>query len=103
MLGAGANDMSQYWEPKERRTKDLSARVTKTVYDGVKAVAHLWTIVERHRTGDADHIVSAGDVVNRLLKIGVEGAFAEFGAQVPKTDDDWKQLESVIRKRISKL
>ena len=95
--------MSQYWEPQERRTKDLSARVTKSVYDGVKAVARLWTAVERHRTGDADYVVSAGDVVNRLLKIGIEGAFAEFGGQVPKTEEEWKQLESVAKKRIAKL
>lgn len=103
MLGAGANDMSKYWEPKERRTKDLSARVTKTVYDGVKAVARLWTTVERHRTGDTEYVVSAGDVVNRLLGVGIEGAFAEFGGQVPKTEEEWQKIEATVRKRISKL
>ena len=49
MLGMGYDDMG-YWQPQERRTKDLSARVTKTVYDGVKDVARLWTTVERIRS-----------------------------------------------------
>ena len=101
MLGMGYDDMG-YWQPQERRTKDLSARVTKTVYDGVKDVARLWTAVERIRSGDEDIEVSGADVVNRLLAVGIEGAFAEFGAH-PKTEAEWTQLEAVIRKRISKL
>lgn len=100
-MGDVATNMG-YWEPQERRTKDLSARVTKTVYDGVKDVARLWTMIERLRAGDTDIEVSGADVVNRLLKVGIEGAFAEFGKH-PKTEEDWSQLESVIRKRISKL
>lgn len=87
-----AYDMG-YFEPQERRTKQLTARIPKSVSDGLKDLSRLWTHMEQARTGDKDAEVSISDVVVRLLQIGVEGAWAELGLRAgPKTKEEWSDI-----------
>jgi hypothetical protein len=83
--------MPPYYEPQERRTQQLTARIPKSISDGLKDLARLWTHMERTRTGDADAEVTVSDVVVRLLQVGLDGAWAEIGFQ-PKTDEQWQKL-----------
>lgn len=87
-----------YYSPQERRTAQLNARVPKSIKDGVEALARLWTHLERVQTGDSEVEVTAADVVNRLLQVGLEGAWAEIGMQ-PKTEAEWAE----VLKRAEKL
>lgn len=80
-----------YFEPQERRTQQLTARIPKSVSDGLKDLAKLWTHLERSRTGDEEAEVTVSDVVVRLLQVGLDGSWAEIGFQ-PKSDADWTEL-----------
>lgn len=86
-----AYDMS-YFEPQERRTKQLTARVPKSVSDGLRDLSRLWTHMEQARTGDKEAEVSISDVVVRLLQLGIEGAWAEIGLPPPKTKEEWAEI-----------
>jgi RES domain-containing protein len=95
-------ELMGYYEAQDRRTKQVTARVTKRVYDGVYALARLWTHMERVRHEDKGIEVSAADVVNRLLDLSIDAAFAELGVARPESEDDWKRVLSVVEKKITK-
>jgi len=81
-----------YYTSHERRTKQLRVRITPSLQLGLKRLAEVWTHVERVRTGEEDLDVTQSDVVNQLLKLGLEGAWAEIGAE-PKTDADLAEIK----------
>jgi hypothetical protein len=83
-----------YYEPQERRTQQISARVPKSVKDGVARLSKLWTKMERLRTGDKEVEVTETDVIVRLLSVGLDGAWAEMGGE-PKTD---RELDELVEK-----
>lgn len=85
-----AYDMG-YFEPQERRTQQLTVRLPKSVTDGLKDLATLWTHLERTRTNDPESEVTVSDVVVRLLQVGLDGAWEEIGFH-PKTKEQWAEL-----------
>lgn len=87
-----------YYEPSERRTKQISARVPKSVKDGLARLAELWTYAEQVRTGDEEAEVTETDVIVRLLTIGLDGAWAEIGME-PKTEKEMAE----VKKRAEKI
>jgi hypothetical protein len=80
-----------YYEPTERRTQQISARVPKSVKDGIARLSKLWTKIERARTKDEEVEVSETDVIVRLLSVGLDGAWAEMGSE-PMSDKDIDEL-----------
>ena len=80
-----------YFQPFEQRTAQLNARVTKSIKDGLEDLAKLWTHMEKARTGDDEVTITVSDVVNRLLAIGLDGAWSEIGGQ-PRTDAEWAKV-----------
>ena len=91
-----------YFEPQERRTQQISVRVPTSVKDGLARLAKLWTQIERLRSGDAEVEVTESDVVNRLLELGLDGAWAEIGSE-PKTEADFQDLAKRAEKALSEL
>lgn len=91
-----------YFEPQERRTQQISVRVPKSVKEGIAKLARLWTHIERLRSGDDDVEVTESDVVNRLLELGLDGAWAEIGSE-PKTDADFEELAKRAEKALAEL
>jgi hypothetical protein len=91
-----------YYAPQERRSAALNARIPSEMKTSLEALARLWTTVERERSGDSEAEVSVTDVVNRLLAIGLEGAWGEAGMSGPPVDEaGWKQLSAGVIKALA--
>lgn len=89
-------DMALY-EPKPQDPKvQLNLRVPKSTKDGLEAIVRLWTSMAIARGEEHEHI-DLSYVARRLLKVGIEGAFDEFGG-TPQSDDDWAKVEAAIVK-----
>lgn len=99
-MGAHAYAMG-YFEPQERRTAQITARVPKAVDQGLKDLSRLWTHLEQAKSGDPKAEVSVSDVIVRLLKVGLAGAWAEVGGQ-PETEEQWKKLLGQASKTLDK-
>lgn len=96
-----------YYKPQERRSESLNVRITKTIDDGLKDLARLWTHLESVNNspeeGKKKHEptqVTISDVVNRLLEVGLHGAFGEFGGR-PETEAQWAELLREAGKRVA--
>lgn len=90
-----------YYESNPRRTKQIAQRVTKRVFDGVEFLAQLWTAMEKIKTGDSEAEVTAGDVVNRLLELGLDSAFAEVGVPRPQTKEQLEKVVAAVEKQMA--
>lgn len=88
-----------YFEPQERRrrTEQITVRIPKPIQEGLERLSRLWTHLERLRTEDDRAEVTVSDVVNRLLEIGLEGAWSEAGFR-PKTDEELDELKKRAEK-----
>ncbi len=87
-----------YYRLPERRTAHLTARVPKSVIDGLKEIARLWEIAEKLKDPIAE--VSQSDVVVRLLEVGIAGAWAQMEIDhPPRTEKEWED----IKRRVTKL
>jgi hypothetical protein len=84
-------DMGYYSPHQEQRTAQLTVRLPKGTKEGLEALARLWTHIERVRTGDPEVEITVTDVANRLLRVGLDGAWAEIGAQ-PRTEAEWTEV-----------
>lgn len=90
-----------YYEPEELRSEQLNVRIPKSVYDGLKDLARLWTHLEQTRADTEAKAknrkvkpvskVSVSDVVVRLLQVGLNGAWAEIGMH-PQTEREWAEV-----------
>jgi len=96
---AYANFAVGYFEPQERRrrTEQITVRIPKPIQDGLDRLAKLWTHLERLRTEDEKAEVTVSDVVNRLLEVGLDGAWSEAGFR-PKTDQELLDLQKRAEK-----
>lgn len=102
--------VSEYFKPMERRSASLNVRITKSIEDGLADLVRLWTHLEEFSTppprdGDKKKkvepvAVTVSDVVNRLLEVGLVGAFAEYGGR-PQTEEQWKELLREARRRLA--
>lgn len=85
------SQLAYYTHHAEPRSQQLNARVPKSVLEGLRDLARLWTAHEQARTGDETAEVSLSDVVVRLLKVGLDGAWEEIGHR-PTSEEEWAEL-----------
>jgi hypothetical protein len=91
-----------YFEPQERRNKQLNVRVSPSVEKDIKTLARLWTIASQAKSGDEEVEVSENDTAFRLLKASAPAAIAEMlgpSTKPPETEEEWARVEAAIRKR----
>ena len=88
-----------YFEPQERRrrTEQITVRIPKPIHEGLERLSKLWTHLERLRTEDPGAEITISDVVNRLLEVGLEGAWSEAGSR-PKSDEELDELKKRAEK-----
>ncbi len=88
-----------YFEPQERRrrTEQITVRIPKPIQEGLDRLSKLWTHLERLRTEDPGAEVTVSDVVNRLLEIGLEGAWSEAGSR-PRNEAELDELKKRAEK-----
>jgi hypothetical protein len=90
------DDVSQYippakpWMIKVRSNEEFKADLDDLV--------RLWKMFAEERGDDAAQI-DLSYVIRRLLALGVDGGFAEFGGQ-PKSEEDWGTIRSQIKKTV---
>jgi hypothetical protein len=99
---ARADRMDDYFKSNAPRTKQLTQRVSKRVYEGVFYLADILTLEEQIEHGDPKAKVTAGDVVNRLLELGLDTAFARLELSQPANEDQLLQVLAVYEKRLKK-
>ncbi len=88
-----------YFEPQERRrrTEQITVRIPKPIQESLDKLSKLWTHLERLRTEDPGAEITVSDVVNRLLEIGLEGAWSEAGFR-PKSEAELDELKKRAEK-----
>jgi hypothetical protein len=105
VMGAAAlagQPMDDYFRSNAPRTKQLSQRVSKRVFEGVTRLARILTLEEQITHGDTKATVTAGDVVNRLLELGLDTAYARLEISQPQSDEELEKILAVYRKRLEK-
>jgi hypothetical protein len=74
-------EMADYFKSdlaKEKRSEMLNVRIPKSLKARLKQLAEFWTERAKLQTRDAQD-VTVGDVVVRLLTVGIEGAWTDAG------------------------
>lgn len=92
-----AIDMGYYEPPPGTKKVQVAARISSELNDALDAVMRLWKTVAAASGRDPDGIDKTY-VITRLLSVGVDGAFGEFGGK-PETVEEWKKLEAIIAKK----
>lgn len=104
-MSVAVADMSSlamdYFEPPEKRIQ-LNFRVRASLKAQLQDVVRLWKIMAMAR-GTEPEDIDLTYVAERLLKVGVEGTWAQVLSfagldGMPKTDEDWTKLERAILK-----
>lgn len=91
-----STDVADYWNSemaKERRGDVLHVRVPKSLMVRIKQVADFWTKKARIDVPDAKE-VSTGDVVVRLMAVGIEGIWTD--ANLPSKPTQ-AEIDALIR------
>jgi hypothetical protein len=99
-VAAVASPMDEYFRSNAPRTKQITQRVSKRVFDGVKYLAEVLTLEEQILHGDPKAKITVGDVVNRLLELGLDSAFARLDLSQPMDKDQQQQVLAVYEKRL---
>lgn len=92
-----AIDMGYYEPPQSTKRVQIGVRVSSDLNDALDAVVKLWKLVAAASGKDPEG-VDKTYVITRLLSVGIDGAFGEFGGK-PETVEEWKKLEQLIAKK----
>jgi hypothetical protein len=88
--------MPPYYSPKER-TQPLTIRIPESLKRELEEISEIWTAVEE-RAGSGEK-VSVNNVIVRLLRVGVDGVWGEFGTKPHPHDEKEKKalVERMVR------
>ena len=90
-----------YFEVPDRKVQ-TAVRLPKSLLEQLDGVVRLWRAMAEAR-GEGSESVDRAYVINRLLRVGVDGAFAEVGGYpVDATDDAWERVLRAARQGIKK-
>lgn len=92
-------DLAAYYEPPDPKVQ-LTARIRRSTRNMLDGVVRLWKERARLDSDDPEH-VDLTFVVERLLRVGAEGAFSEHGG-MPETEEQWAALFRVLAKQSKK-
>lgn len=96
-------DDVRYYEPQEKERKvQLNLRVEESIRRGLDMLVRLWKVYAKAR-GEDPGDVDLTFVIRRLLRVGLDGAFAEVLAEaklerMPATDAEWQRFEKTLEK-----
>ena len=113
--------VTSFFQPKERRTKTMSVRITPSLEARLGLLARLWTIASRAHAGDETPTgpasampkskggedeksigVTPNDAAFRVMDASIDAAISEMlgtNTKRPENEADWKAVEAAIRKR----
>ncbi len=93
------SDVPTYETPPDKK-KQVGIRYPMGLIDDLKDVVRLWKMFAAHRKENVAG-VDFSFVVLRLLRMGVDNAFAEIGFR-PHTEVQWKQAAKAVEKAVGK-
>lgn len=79
-----------YWRPNKRGESSkvaLSVRLEPELHASLNELAAFWTELDAALLGDAALKTGVGDVITRLLEVGLAGAWTELGGR-PESEKD---------------
>lgn len=85
---AAADDYFARVELKEKRGKALNVRVPVSLKADLEELAEFMTAKDRLSEGKEAIETSVGDVVVRLLKVGIEGAWTQAGLSAKPSKEE---------------
>lgn len=94
--------MSDYWQAPPQKRVSLTVRVPKDLKLHLEAVQELWRVLAALDNTDPES-VNMTYVVERLLRVGVDGVWAQVGhgaglSGMPRNPEEWEQLKAYLRK-----
>lgn len=93
---AQETDLPLYEPQRPDPSVQFNVRLPKSLKDSLEAVVELWIALAKSR-GDEHKHIDLGYVTRRMLKVGVDTAFDEFGG-IPTSKDDWTKVHAAIEK-----
>jgi hypothetical protein len=89
-----------YWKAPPRKRVLLTTRQPEDVRSGLETVRELWRLRAELNGDDADAI-DLTFVVERLLRVGIDGAWGQAlhaaGLKhIPHTPEEWQQLRKAL-------
>lgn len=98
-----ADRSSEYWQTPPQKRVTLTVRIPKDVKEHLDGVIELWRILAQLDHADPDS-VSLTYVVERMLRVGVDGVWAQVGHQagldgMPRTPEEWERLKTALMKK----
>ena len=89
-----------YWKAPPRKRVLLTTRQPEDVRAGLETVRELWRLRAELNGDDADAI-DLTYVVERLLRVGIDGAWgqalhASGLKHIPRTPEEWQQLRKAL-------
>lgn len=105
--GSSEIDVDLYGSPKKGgRKAPKSFRIAPNLQKGLDALQRLWRVEAIARGDDPDKITSS-HVVNRLLAVGLDGAFEGVKKDAglkdfPVSDAEWSAFDQVLERRLKK-
>lgn len=94
---------TDYWKTPPQKRVTLTVRIPEDVKLHLDAVIQLWKVMAQLNHSDPEQ-VTLTYVVERLLRVGVDGVWAQAGAQagldgMPRTPEEWEQLKAALLKK----
>jgi hypothetical protein len=105
--GSSETDLDWYGSPKKpKRRSPTSFRLASDLERGIDLLIGLWKLEAEDR-GDAPDKINRSHVVNRLLRVGLDGAFEGIKKdaglkQMPSSESEWEQFEQAFQRRLKK-
>jgi hypothetical protein len=93
-----------YWKAPPRKRVLLTTRQPEDVRAGLETVRELWRLRAELNGDDADAI-DLTFVVERLLRVGIDGAWGQAlhaaGLEhIPRTPEEWQQLRKGLTAKV---
>lgn len=90
--------LATYFEPVFKKVQ-LNLRVPRDVKEGIEGLVRIWRHIAKLKGQDPDEI-DITFVAIHLLKIGLNGAYADIGGR-PTTKEEWDAVLAKISKGIT--
>jgi hypothetical protein len=98
--------VSDYWQAPPQKRVTLTVRIPKDVMEHLQGVIELWRVLAQQEHKDPDS-VNLTYVVERLLRVGVDGTWAQAAhgaglSGMPRNKEEWEQLKAHLTKAKTK-
>lgn len=98
--------MSDYWQTPPQKRETLTVRIPKDLKAHLEGVIELWRALAVIDGSDPEQ-VNLTYVVERLLRVGVDGVWAQVGepaglSGMPRNKEEWELLKASMEAQYQK-